>query len=268
MNIQEYIESGILELYVFGALSPEEAEGVGKKLREHPEIREEVEQIEKALHDLSIAVAPYNPEKLLASIKQKLKNPAEPIPVIEIEKRRKNWPAYIGWAASVVLLIGLFVLLDKNNSLRDELQTASAENAQMEEEIEAARQSEEKTKQLLEIYRNRNLKQVELAGQKAAPEAYATVIWDQEKNQAFIDAQGLPEPPQGKVYQVWSLTLNPLKPTSIGLLENFEKDENKIFLLPNTNESQAFGISLEPAGGSKTPTMEQLYTLGAVDVKS
>ena len=28
--------------------------------------------------------------------------------------------------------------------------------------------------------------------------------------------------------------------------------------------AEGFGITLEPAGGSKTPTMEQLYTLGKV----
>ncbi len=67
------------------------------------------------------------------------------------------------------------------------------------------------------------------------------------------------------VYQVWSLKMNPLKPTSIGLLNKFESDNNKIFQLPNPNSSEAFGITLEPAGGSKSPTMERLYTLGAVN---
>jgi hypothetical protein len=29
-----------------------------------------------------------------------------------------------------------------------------------------------------------------------------------------------------------------------------------------TGDAEAFGITLEPAGGSLSPTMEQLYTLG------
>ena len=37
-----------------------------------------------------------------------------------------------------------------------------------------------------------------------------------------------------------------------------------VWILENTNESQAFGITLEPEGGSETPTMNQLYTLGEV----
>jgi anti-sigma-K factor RskA len=74
----------------------------------------------------------------------------------------------------------------------------------------------------------------------------------------------LPEPPKGKVYQVWSLILNPLMPTSLGVIEEFSTDKDKVFDLKNTNQSEAFGITLEPAGGSKSPNLEQLCTLGVV----
>ena len=90
------------------------------------------------------------------------------------------------------------------------------------------------------------------------------MYWKKDQEVVYIDALGLPEPPEGKVYQVWSLTLDPLTPTSIGLLADFVNDENKVFELQNPNKSQDFGITLEPAGGSETPTMEQLYTLGVV----
>ena len=55
-----------------------------------------------------------------------------------------------------------------------------------------------------------------------------------------------------------------LTPTSLGTIEDFNTDENKIFSIANANESEAFGITLEPEGGSTSPTMEQLYTLGVV----
>ena len=105
---------------------------------------------------------------------------------------------------------------------------------------------------------------VQLAGQQVAPEAYARAYWNAEVNQVYIDGNGLPEPPPGMVYQVWSLKLDPLTPTSLGLLEDFTADSDKIFALSNPEESEAFGITLEPAGGSESPTLEQLYTLGAV----
>jgi anti-sigma-K factor RskA len=61
------------------------------------------------------------------------------------------------------------------------------------------------------------------------------------------------------------LKLQPtLIPTSIGLLENFTAEETKVFKVENADGAEAFGITLEPAGGSQSPTMEQLYTLGKV----
>ncbi len=105
---------------------------------------------------------------------------------------------------------------------------------------------------------------VPLGGQDASPGSYAKAYWNKTEEKVFIDAKGLPEPPDGFVYQVWSLKLSPLTPTSMGLLENFTTDENKVFALNNPNESEAFGITLEPAGGSESPTLEQLYTLGVV----
>lgn len=47
MDINEYISSGILELYVYGALSESESAEVTRTLREYPEVRQEVEEIEK-----------------------------------------------------------------------------------------------------------------------------------------------------------------------------------------------------------------------------
>ena len=66
MNLNEYISSGILELYVYGALPEEESIEVTKELKKHPEILKEVEEIEDALTQLSTAAAPYNPEALFS----------------------------------------------------------------------------------------------------------------------------------------------------------------------------------------------------------
>ena len=103
-----------------------------------------------------------------------------------------------------------------------------------------------------------------MVGQGTFADTYAKVYWDKTTERIFLDAQGLPEPPEGMVYQVWSLKLSPLTPTSLGTIDDFTTDTNKIFEIKNSNESEAFGITLEPAGGSATPTMEQLYTLGVV----
>lgn len=93
---------------------------------------------------------------------------------------------------------------------------------------------------------------------------YVTVYYNKEENIAYIDAKGLPTPPEGKVYQVWSLIMDPLTPGSIGLLGDFENTENKFFKIENIPFPEAFGVTLEPEGGSESPILSQLYTLGMV----
>ncbi len=261
MDINNYVSSGILELYVYGALSETESREVTRILKQYPEVESEVDEIENVLIQLSAAVAPADTERLIKTIKQKLSHNPK---VVTMESRKSNIPMYIGWAASLVFLIGLFLMFNKNQELRQDLQALQGEKAQMESQIAEARTDADKSKELLSIIRDKDIIKVPLAGQAVAPDAYAAAYWDKNTNTTYIDVKDLPEPPRGMVYQVWSLQLEPLTPTSIGILDTYEEDENKIFALENINSSEAFGITLEPAGGSETPTMEQLYTLGVV----
>lgn len=265
MDIKEYISSGILELYVYGALTEAESREVSQVLKKHPEVRQEVEEIETVLQKLASSTAPnYNAEAILSRIKMKLGGKSHGN-VVDIERKKEtDWVSYMGWAATILLLIGLFFTFEERNNLREQLNSEKANTAKLEQQIVDAREDAEKTEELLAVLRDKNVSKVPLQGQNVAPGAYAAVYWNKEENKAYIDAKELPEPPRGKVYQVWSLKLEPLTPTSIGLLDEFELDNNKIFTLENANESQAFGITLEPEGGSESPTMDQLYVLGAV----
>lgn len=263
MNIKEYIDSGILELYVYGALSEPQAQEVSATLRQYPELNTEVEAIENALAKLSTSVAPYNPEALIAQIKAKLR--LKDNQVISLNERRKtNIPAIIGWAASIALLGGLFYTLNENRELRQDLTTQQIQNVLVQDNFKETQQDLLETQSILDIFRRPDIVKVPLNAQAIDKAAFAFVYWNTETNEAYIDVKGLPKPPKGKVYQVWSLKLEPLTPTSIGLLENLDANDNKLFKLPNDNASEAFGITLEPEGGSASPTLEQLYVLGAV----
>lgn len=262
MDVEKYIASGILELYVAGLLSPEQNLEVYRNAGEYPEIRKEIEAIESAV--LKLSETAYNRSEAadFHSLAKRL-NKSEP-PVVTLPRRESNWVSYAGWAAALVLAAGLWWVYQQNTELQSEVELSNKETRVLEQEIFEAREALTQTDSLLNTLRDRNITVIPLGGQDVSPNSYAKVYWNRQERKVFIDAQGLPEPPPGMVYQVWSLKLSPLTPTSLGLLESFESDDNKIFALNNPNDSEAFGITLEPAGGSESPTMEQLYTLGAV----
>ncbi|PIB28348.1 anti-sigma factor [Maribacter sp. 4U21] len=263
MDVEKYIASGILELYVAGVLSEKENLEIIAYAQEYPAIEAEIEAIEAAILRLTkeaTVVKAHQFERIadyLGLYKTKTK-------VIPIEKSSTDWSQYLGWAASILLAIGLFWTYNQNDKLKSELELVEQQNLMLEEQIANAGTSSEKTKELLTTLRDKDISVIPLGGQEVSPTSYAKAYWNKKEQKVFIDVQGLPEPPDGFVYQVWSLKLSPLTPTNMGLLENFDADENKIFTLENPNDSEAFGITLEPAGGSESPTLEQLYTLGAV----
>ncbi len=262
MTAKEFIESGDLELFVYGALPPEENKKIFTAMHTHPEVKQEVEKIEATLKFLAENTSPSISEKNWINLENKLfKKKVKSID----SNQSTNWAAIIGWAASVVLIIGIFWLFNQNNALKNNLVEIQNENEKLLEEIVTTEESLADTRELLTILRDKNIKTVNLPGNTpVAPDAYAKVYYNESSNTIHLDARGLPEPPEGMVYQVWSLKMDPLTPTSIGLLDSFQKDDTKVFLLENIPPSEGFGITLEPAGGSETPTLEQLYTLGVI----
>lgn len=267
MDVKQYIESGILELYVAGALSEKENEEVHTMMMQYPEVLEEVLKIESAIISLTGAASPSNTEHLLPSIKSRL-NLDDNKKVRPLYKNNSSWITYSGWAAAIIIGFTLLYTVMENNSLKDQIEVVETDKDFLEEQIEKANSDLAEADNLISILRDRDIITVPLAGQPVSPNAFAKVYWNQKDKNIYLDVQGLPEPPRGMVYQVWSLKMSPLTPTSLGTLDDFSTDKNKIFSIPNPNESEAFGITLEPAGGSETPTMDQLFTIGVVKANS
>ena len=264
MDVNKYITSGILELYVAGTLSEEENLEVARNAEQYPEIKEEILAIEAAILALSKASAPVRSgSKGFNDIMRRIAQLSDS-KVITMTDSKTNWFTYVGWAASILLAVGMLWMYNQNTQLKSEINVASQTNEVLEQQIFEANTSFEKSKELLNTIRDKNIEVIALGGQTVSPTSYAKAYWNKAEQKVFIDAQGLPEPPDGMVYQVWSLKLSPLTPTSMGLLEDFKNDDNKVFAFANPNEPEAFGITLEPAGGSESPNLEQLYTLGAV----
>lgn len=263
MDIKAYIESGILELYVAGTFSEKENAEVYALMQKYPEVLEEVQNIEAAVVKLTAATSQKHNTHILKAVTQHLGLDSD-TKVVTLQKPKYNWITYTGWAASIILAVGLFWTLNKNKQLESDIKIAETQQSLLETQIENSKNSLTEANTLISVLRDENISRIPLAGQGNFTNTYAKVYWDKAENRIFLDAEGLPDPPEGKVYQVWSLTLNPLAPTSLGTIDDFISDSNKIFEIRNPNNSEAFGITLEPAGGSATPTMEQLYTLGVV----
>lgn len=258
MDKQEYIESGILELYVFGRLDEAESNEVTKMAESDEDIKNEIISIEKAVINFSESVSPFLSSENYERIRKTLMIKHS---VVEM-KPKSNIFLYLGWAASILLLIGIGYQYKQLDDKETQIVNVESQKSDLQKAVVDLELKNKESESALAIVRDNNNAVIALAGQEVSPESFAKAYWNKNTKAVHIDASGLPEPPEGMVYQVWALKLNPLTPTSIGLLENFKGNSKKVFTVENANEAEAFGITLEPAGGSASPTLEQLYTLG------
>jgi len=260
MDTREYIESGILELYVYGLLDDDQNVEISQMAKNHQEVHDEIVSIEKAIVDLSTGFCPYLSAETFEKIRSRL--------ALKYEKAERksssNWGAYMGWAAALLFLLGIGYLYTELDDSNIQLANSESDKIKLQESVVKLEIENKQTESVLAVIRDDKNIMVPLGGQAVAPQASAKVYWNRETQAVYVDAAGLPDPPEGMVYQVWALKLNPLTPTSIGLLENFTADAHRMFPADATSDAEAFGITLEPVGGSASPRMEQLYTLGKV----
>jgi anti-sigma-K factor RskA len=95
-----------------------------------------------------------------------------------------------------------------------------------------------------------------------APSSMATVYWNSESKDVYLLINELPKPATGKQYQLWAIVDG--KPVDAGI---FDTDNGMSFVkLKTIPKAEAFAITLEKKGGSKTPTMDSMYVMGRVTV--
>lgn len=269
MNTKEYISSGIIESYILGLASAEEAGILECVMKNNAEVKAAFDEAQKTLEDLATAQAVTPPTDLKSKIWNKIQQEqtaeekqtvfAADIPAARPQEEIKiqgnsNWKTF-AIAASVLFLISIAGNLFWMN-----------EQAQTKKEI-AGIQAEKRTQDFamekmnrkMEMVSNPDMKMVMLKGVEKHTDSKAMVFWDTKTKAVYLDAEKLPKAPEGMQYQLWAIEDG--KPVNAGMYT--EEKDSKI-ALANIPKAQAFAITLEKQGGSPIPTMENMYVMGEI----
>jgi anti-sigma-K factor RskA len=295
MNIQAYIESGIIEEYVLGTVSPQEKQEVECMSHIYPEIKEELLRAESALEEYALKHQTAPPASIKESLFAKL-NFEGPVPqdeTTEEEKIKETLSEDIREGRAVDIPVSADI--DESRVISDAFATPQVStvtpfwaklavaaslslalfagwsvtkmsdlrktNEVLALQVDSIKTDVAYTAQLAGLYRDPRFKVVHLSGLKKSPQSSVSAFWNQQTNEVMLDIQKLPPAPAGKQYQLWSIVDE--VPVDLGMLD--EQFENKLLRMKNTkNGSVAFAITLEKQGGNPTPTMEEMYVMGEV----
>lgn len=252
MDIQSLIQSGLLEAYVLNQCSAGERAEVERLAALHPEVRAEIEAIERALEQVARANAVPPPAGLKEQILRQIGAEANATPPAPASGGRafRLLPT-LGWAAALLLGVALAwqnVRLSQTGARIAELQTKITD-------CETQVRDQEKTQTLIALLRDRDTRAIILsdASTPDAIEHFTATVWHNPKRgETALDINSLPRPNPGKYFQFWAIVDG--APRSMGMVTLNGPDSWQP--LPFIENAQAFAISEEDKpGGNATPTV-------------
>jgi anti-sigma-K factor RskA len=278
VNTEAYISSGILESYLLGLCSREEALEVEKLMLENQAIREELLAIQEVMEQMATQTAVAPPSALKDSIWESIQEAETPIvqldPVVPVSQAPKQeakvvpirsaMSSWINRAAALVLIAvssGFAVYFYGKTQQMNEQMTAMSQNQQdMEYRSAIAAKSMADMQHNLAMVTDASTKKISLAGVPTAPGSKAVVFWNEAEKQVMLAAVDLPAAPADKQYQLWALVDG--VPVDAGVFDS--TSEGEMLAMKSIAKSQAFAITLEPKGGSVSPHLDALYVMGNV----
>jgi anti-sigma-K factor RskA len=267
-DLKGYIESGVLELYVLGDLTAKEKLEVELMLMKYPELKSEILEIERSLQRYSEAYSIVPPENLRSKVLNSLTYSAASNESLTVSIQ-KNLSFYkYSLAASVALLllsliaiINLYSELKNSNNKIAVLNQANQKLANYVNNIEG--QLENATQSLDIFQKPEQYKVINLKGTPNAPTASLIVAFNPRQAEVMVDLGSvkLPATDDRHQYQLWAMVDG--KPVSLGLFDAKTGTEGMV-RMKSVKAPQAFAVTLEPTGGSASPTMEQMMVMGTI----
>lgn len=261
MNIQSYIESGILEAYALGELGEKEAGEVERLLVLYPELKAHLNKLK--WQDQGKIRGNMNLKEALSKIEESERDAfiriVEDSSDIQIKKinTSSRWSLVLVLLLVISLVFNVFFFGQMKKGQR-KIREVAAQNSMMAYKIESEVEEIDHLRLKVAQFLNADNIHVRMSGSNLSPAAYANVFWNKNTKTVFLSADNLPEPPAGHQYQLWAIEEGKV-PIDAGIFEyspwiqQLKKIEGKI---------KAFAITLEKEGGTAIASTDQTYVIG------
>lgn len=280
MDIKIYIESGIIESYVLGLAEPEEILEIERLKEEYPEVQQGIDDFSIAIEEQAFRNAVTPPqaikEQLLALLQfgqGSISGHDTPLvvaynsslnhdkPVVSIAPSTTNWKFLA--AASIILFIvsaiANLLLYNRYTSTKSEYAALINERNTLQANNQVFQTRLKDYQSASEMMADPTIAMVQLKDPSRKNNNMTTVFWDSKSKDVYLLTNKLPAPNKNQQYQLWALVDG--KPVDAGMLD---PQCTSLCKMKNIPKAQAFAITLEKAGGSPVPTMDQLYVMGNI----
>ncbi|MDE3201852.1 MAG: anti-sigma factor [Acidobacteriota bacterium] len=254
MTEQQHTAQEELALFALQALPKAEQDAVRAHVAECSVCREELARLQGdvALLALSVEQHPLPAgarERLLERIANQPQS-ASNVVHIESGKTAKKIYSSVSWSLAAALLIFSVGSLLKVGQLNMKIQQQAEQLKQQEQDTAQATRA-------LDVLTAKNAQHITLTSAQAHPEPEGRAVYLASTGGLIFQASHLDPLPADKTYELWVIPADGKAPIPAGLFKPDATGSASVVLpqIPVGVRAKAFGVTMEAAQGSKTPTL-------------
>jgi anti-sigma-K factor RskA len=243
-----------LALYALGTLEGDVCADLEAHLSECAECRRELQRLRGDVGLLGLSATgpappPHARARLMSAIAREPRT-------ITFTRRRLQWWALAPLAAAVALAIFSISLWRRNDALRRDL-------AQLFVQLRQERTEIERAKEVLAVLTAPDAVRVTLRTANANPRPQGNAIYVARTGSLVFLASDFAAAPPEKAYELWLLPASGAAPIPAGIFKPDARGSASLLIppLPKGVQAKAFAVTIEPEGGSTTPTMPIVLVL-------
>lgn len=259
MDLQSFIQSGLLEAYVAGQCNATERQEVEHMVAQHPEIRAELAKIEQALENFAFANAVLPPEglknRILDQLAKKMETPEAPeMPnnAISTPPKAKSSSLRLYQVLTLTLAALASFFFWRSMFISAENKELNNKATTLQTQIDDCAKRREQAEPMANLLRDSDTHPVILKDGDVGKSYAVRVFNNTVRKECALDVTSLPVPSPGQHFQFWAIVDG--VPVSMGMvtLDAIAGWQP----LPYIENATAYAISQEPTPkGSLKPTV-------------
>ncbi len=253
MTSEEIISSGLLEAYITDDLSPSERVEVEAHLKELA-VRNEYQTIQQKLEAMAFAGAVSPGQDVRYSLLMKLATKGS---------RKSRMIYYLAASISLAILSSMaaFYFYSKYTATNDQLLVMETQNSEMADNIRQVNSRMEGMRQDLSVLINPAYTRVVMNSTQSGFVHQAVIYFNPSEQKVYLNSSTLPPLSENQQYQLWALIDG--QPVDAG---TFDVVKDEFQQMRSFEQADAFAVTIEPKGGSTSPTLEKMQVYGEVRI--
>lgn len=247
-----------------GELTEVERLEVERNLKKYPELQHELALIEATM-EAFLVKAGREPR---AHVKEKVLTAATPVRKLENTGSNVAMWKYAAAASIVIAFASSFMAYSFWSNWKEtevSLMELRALNDQVARDYNQVNQRLGDIETQMQVMNNPSFQRVILKGTESAPQALASIYWNQASQEVYLSVQNLKALAKDQQYQLWAIVDG--KPVDMGVFDSPAGQAgatalNGLLKMKTTGKAAAFAVTIEPRGGKSSPSLETMQVLG------